>query len=307
MSDRARELFRTGVKHLKAEPPDYRAAFASFKDAYADSPSPKILGNLGLAAAKIERDGEALDAYERYLKEAGAKSLSERRAIDADMQQLRARLARLRLAGLPEDAVVIDRRRDGAETIENRYEPGQRSWTVGLRAGAHELTIEAEGFETETVTVELAPGDEEARGLEMSSLSPDPTPTVLDAPTPVEDEGREPQDADGITIGMWAAIGTTAALGIGTGIVAALAASNFASFEEVRDAGDTARADDLRSKGETLNLAGDVLIGLTAAAGAASVVLIVLEVSEPDQGDTALRLTPVITHQGAFVGLGGSF
>ena len=51
--------------------PRYEDAYREFKAAYAASPSYKILGNLGLCAMKIERDAEAIDAYEKYLKEAG--------------------------------------------------------------------------------------------------------------------------------------------------------------------------------------------------------------------------------------------
>ncbi len=313
VSDQARDLFRTGVKHLKATPPDHKAAFEAFRAAYADSPSPKILGNLGLAAAKLERDGEAIEAYERYLKEAGAKSLAERRAIDADLKKLRARIARLRLTGLPDGAAVRDRRVDGNTAIENAYVPNGSSITLGLRAGRHEITIEAEGYAPKTLTVELSPGDEDAQGVRMSALGEDdPDTNPLDPdPEPV-DQGTE--EADGIdagAIGMWAAIGTTAALGIATGVVSGLAASNFSSFEDARDGGDLARADELRDEGETLNLTADVLLGVTGAAAVTSLILVVLEVTSDDgsddEADTALRVRPVVTPQGGFVGLEGSF
>lgn len=313
VSDEARELFRTGVKHLKASPPDHQAAFDAFRAAYADSPSPKILGNLGLAAAKLERDGEAIEAYERYLKEAGAKSLSERRAIDADLKKLRARVSRLRLTGLPAGATLRDRRVDGNTAIENAYVPDGSSITLGLRAGRHEITVEAEGYAPKTLTVELSPGDEDAQGVRMTALdTDDPDAEPVDPDPPPIDEGTEASDGvDAGAIGMWAAIGTTAALGIATGVVSGLAASNFSSFEEARDAGDQARADELRDEGETLNLTADVLLGVTGAAAVTSLILVVLEVTgddaSDDEADVAVRVRPVVTPQGGFIGLEGSF
>src|SRR4051812_18719060 len=66
----ARARFSAGVNLLKdPEAPRYEEAYREFKAAYAASPSYKILGNLGLCAMKLERDEEAIDAYERYLKE----------------------------------------------------------------------------------------------------------------------------------------------------------------------------------------------------------------------------------------------
>src|SRR5262245_33989950 len=66
----ARARFTAGVNLLKdPEGPRYEEAYREFKAAYAASPSYKILGNLGLCAMKLERDEEAIAAYERYLKE----------------------------------------------------------------------------------------------------------------------------------------------------------------------------------------------------------------------------------------------
>src|SRR5262245_18752054 len=74
ISDKARDHFRAGVNFL--QDPDgarYEEAYREFKTAYADSPSWKILGNLGLAAMKLERDGEAIEAYQKYLSEGGTQ------------------------------------------------------------------------------------------------------------------------------------------------------------------------------------------------------------------------------------------
>ena len=70
ISDNARKHFNAGVALLRD--PDgarYEEAYGEFKVAYEASPSWKILGNLGIAAMKLERDGEAIDAFSRYLAE----------------------------------------------------------------------------------------------------------------------------------------------------------------------------------------------------------------------------------------------
>ena len=75
ISEEARKHFNAGVAYL--QDPDgarYAEAYPEFLAAYQASPSWKILGNLGLAAMKLERDGEAVDAYSKYLAE-GANDL----------------------------------------------------------------------------------------------------------------------------------------------------------------------------------------------------------------------------------------
>ena len=70
ISDTAKRQFEVGVAFLDdPEGARYEDAYRAFKAAHADSPSPKILGNVGLCAMKLERDAEAIDAYGRYLKE----------------------------------------------------------------------------------------------------------------------------------------------------------------------------------------------------------------------------------------------
>src|SRR3954467_10251265 len=88
ISDDARAHFTAGVSFL--QDPDgarYEEAYREFKTAYAASPSWKILGNLGIAACKLERDGEAIDAFTKSLAEGGSQIDGEERAqFERDLQ-----------------------------------------------------------------------------------------------------------------------------------------------------------------------------------------------------------------------------
>src|SRR5258708_3513952 len=81
VSERAGQHFKTGVASF-ADPEGarYEDAYREFKLAYADSPSWKILGTLGIAAMKLERDGEAVDAYEKSLAQGGTQIAPAERA-----------------------------------------------------------------------------------------------------------------------------------------------------------------------------------------------------------------------------------
>src|SRR4029079_4172431 len=94
VSEAARQHFKTGVAYLTD--PDgarYEDAYREFKTAYADSPSWKILGNLGITSMKLERDGEAVDAFEKYLAGGGANvDSSERAQMERDLMTTKAGL-----------------------------------------------------------------------------------------------------------------------------------------------------------------------------------------------------------------------
>src|SRR6476661_7390454 len=64
ISAEARSHFEAGVSLL--QDPDgarYEEAYREFTAAYQLSKSPRVLGNVGLCAMKLERDAEAIDAY----------------------------------------------------------------------------------------------------------------------------------------------------------------------------------------------------------------------------------------------------
>jgi len=53
----------------------YEEAYREFKDCVRRFPSWKILGNLGITSMKLERDGEAVDAFEKYLAGGARRSI----------------------------------------------------------------------------------------------------------------------------------------------------------------------------------------------------------------------------------------
>ena len=91
ITDAARKHFSAGVNFM--QDPDgarYEEAYREFKAAYAESPSWKILGNLGICAMKLERDGEAIDAYKKYLQGGGTQlGAAERAQFSRDLSTLK--------------------------------------------------------------------------------------------------------------------------------------------------------------------------------------------------------------------------
>ena len=305
MSDEARALFKEGVAHLTASEPDYAAAYEAFKAAYADSPSPKILGNLGLCATKLERDGEAIDAYETYLSDAGAKSLKERRQISQDLRELKKRGSILQLTVTPHSLEVVDEReRDAGPSVTNSYTIEGGAMQLRVHAGKHRLRFQAPGYQARVVELQLAAGATELRDVALEAVAVDEPPA--EEPQRVQ----EPEDeSDALPIATWTGLALTGSLAVATVVVGSLAWSNKGSYDDALAAGDEAEAADLRDGGETLNVAGDVLLGLTVAVGTASAVLLVLELSgDDDEADeVAVRWAPQLSPQGGGLAVWGAF
>jgi hypothetical protein len=147
INEEARKHFTAGVSLL--QDPDgarFEDAYREFEAAYAASQSPKVLGNLGYCALKLERDGEAINAYTRYLQEVHDIDAAEQTQIGRDVATLRAGLVRVALTVDSPDVTVIDKRLPvRGDTITNLYGPLTGKIELGLRPGHHVIQVKVHG------------------------------------------------------------------------------------------------------------------------------------------------------------------
>ncbi len=161
--EEAKSYFQNGVDLLNDRVPNYQDAFVQFKLAYEKShKSWKVLGNLGLCALKLERDGEALAYYREYLSRGGAAiDPQERAAIHRDLLLLEASLTTVVVAGAGVTQVVDTRQ--GSTAPAQVYEVKGGEATLSLRAGTHTLTASTATGATERWEVVLAPRQSQRR------------------------------------------------------------------------------------------------------------------------------------------------
>ncbi len=158
-AEEGRSAFRAGVILLKD--PDgakYEEALAQFKKAYKLLGSWKVLGNLGLCAMKVERDGEAIEAYEKYLASGGKEiDADERVQVERDLAALKAQVVKVHLDLPSSPAKVSDDRTttQGAHVL-NEYEGSGTSLDLALHPGHHAIRAAASGAPSWEVT--LNPG-----------------------------------------------------------------------------------------------------------------------------------------------------
>ncbi len=308
ISEEARQHFKAGVNLLND--PDgarYEEAYREFKAAYAASPSWKILGNLGLCAMKLERDGEAIDAYEKYLADGGKDvDPAEQSQIKTDLTTLKTGAAKLELKVSPADAIVTDTRVPvKGDKVMNLYPATAGVVSVRVRPGHHVLTIKAEGFDPQTVEIDLPAGGAVTKdiALKKPDVAPPPPPKTTSA-RPV---------TTGVIIGGVA----TGVLLLGGGVVGVMALGKNGDYKTKNDGSDPVAAEKLRSDGKTLNTIADVLLAGGVVAAGVTIFLFVsrptVQVTNKDNGGIPAKpgftvgVTPIVTTQGAAFSLSGAF
>lgn len=288
ITEEARQHFAAGVNLLQdPEGARYEEAYREFAAAYRASPSWKILGNLGIAAMKLERDGEAIDAFTKYLA-AGGNTLdaAERAQFESDLATLKTSVVSVTLSSDPPGAEFIDQRvpvTGGAVT--NRYAASGGSTTIGVRPGHHRITARLSGYADQVWEFDATSGGsvQKTFKLEPATAAGPSTPVTPVAPA---DSGESRPVPTSVYIGM----GVTGALLVGTTVTGVLALGKKSDYDSANDGGDVAQADDLRSSTQTMNLVTDILLGATVVGAAVTTYLFV---SRPTEKAASVRLVPV--------------
>ncbi len=305
ISEEARSHFTAGVTFL--QDPDgarYEEALREFQAAYAISPSWKILGNLGLAAMKLERDGEARDAIKRYLAEGGSQIEPDERAqMERDLQSLEASVVTVHLDATPAGASIVDERQPlTGNPVVNRYGPLQEPLDLGVRAGHHKFTAKLDGYADQVWELE---GKPRGSGQHSFALTPVSAPGAA-APATGSSTSTSVDTAatsgNGLRIGSYVALGV-GIVGLGAGTFFALSAKG--KYDEANDLcpgsactlhqSEANRRTQLGKDGDsakTISLVGFIVGGVGVAAGATLFVL-----SRKPRESTAAQTS-------AYIGLG---
>ena len=225
ISEEAKLYFQNGVELIQNQPPNYQDAYYQFKLAWDRSHSWKVLGNWGLCALKLERDGEAIWAYSEYLKKGGTDvDPSERKDLERDLLLLNGNAATVNLTSAAPDFEVLDTRAGSSAPPQN-YKAEAGKLTLRLRAGTHTLRASYQGKSVRW-EVPLAPGNSESHTFEFSestAVAPIAVPAAAAAPPEVApppnsapaERGGTLRTAGYVTAGVGVvAFGTGAVLGI---------------------------------------------------------------------------------------------
>jgi tetratricopeptide (TPR) repeat protein len=154
---------------------DYASAVDSYTRGNRVQHSPVFDYNLARALQGLGRYADALDALERFQRDAPVELKARVQDLDAMVRELRANVGFVLLQGEPVEANIRGNRLDWGA-----YEPSRR---IRCDAGSLDLEVRAEGFEpierkltitagaTETVKLKFIPKDERATVQVAASLT----------------------------------------------------------------------------------------------------------------------------------------
>jgi hypothetical protein len=307
VSDDARRHFNAGVALLRD--PDgarYEEAYREFKLAYELSSSWKVLGNLGLTAMKLERDGEAIQAFERYLAE-GRKEIdaAERADIERDLGTLKASAVTVTLTFKPTDAALTDERSpvQGAP-IRNRYQSSGGALTLQVRPGHHVMTAVAQGKPPQTFEFDAEPGSSQSHVFDFEAVTAPPATAPAAPIAPVA--AAAPREVERpVPTAVWVGLAATGVFAVGAGVTGALALGKTSDYDAANGR-NVEQAESLRDEAKTFNLVTDVLIG-AAIVSAGVTTYLYLKRPEREVTGLELRLAPRVGSRETGLSLEGSF
>lgn len=303
----ARAYFKNGVELLQQNPPNYQDAYYQFILALERSGRNwKVMGNLGLSALKLERDGEALAYYEEYLERGGdAIDPAEREAIEKELLLIRGNLAKVNILSTDPDAQVLVSRQGSSTPIQSYELDEHGKASLNLRSGSFSIVLRNSEREEKWAVV-LTPGKEASRTFtfgEASEAAPPPSDEPAPGAAPSASR-RSPLFTVGIAT---AGVGVAA---LGGGLVAGIL-SNGREEKAKEDCvdmicpsagqGDIDAARDLSTVANVLFIGGGVL----AATGVTLVVVGSGKKSPPEAA--TWRISPSLGPTGAALIASGSF
>jgi hypothetical protein len=313
ISDEARAKFNVGVTLLKdPEGPRYEEAYRAFKQAYAASPSSKILGNLGLCAMKLERDDEAITAYDKYLTDLGKDMpKDEAKQIADDLAILKASVAHVTIESDPPGAEISDARIPvRGERVLNGYGVISQATKLGLHEGVHQLTARLAGYTDQTWDFEVVGGKDLPphkfvfKKEEQPAIVTAPTSTTTQPPPPPPTVSSRPVPGT-----VWAGVAVTGAFAAGTVVTSIIAMGNHNSFENAVSAKNTSQESSFKSTGDTMNIVNDVCVGGTVVGAVVTAVLFFTRptVTEPASAGKSLQVVPVVGASSGGLSVLGTF
>jgi hypothetical protein len=300
----AKEHFKAGLAYADdPSGPKWEEALTEFRAAYATSPTHKLLNNIGLCALNLERDGEAIEAFEGYLAGGAESDLKpkHRKQIETDIATLKASLVRVAIQAVPDEVTLIDKRENAkGQMVINLYKVKGGKTNLGLHPGRHKITAEASGFVTSEWVVDADPASSHQHKFALTPEKKPEAPTAT-PPTPTSEppKSSEPpkelskrRTPTGVYIGL-AATGVFAAAATTTGIIALKKSKD---LDKITDASE---AEDAKGPVKTWALVTDIGIGAAVVSAGVTAYLYFTApkgtAEKQAASERSVRFAPVVT------------
>jgi hypothetical protein len=257
-------------------------AYREFKQAYDLSGSHNALKGMGVCALELERDGDAIDHYERFLEKATSIAPADRTQVETDLKTLKAAVAWVTIqADRPNVKLADVRTPSKGFPVSNHYTASKGATKLGIHPGEHVFTASVDGEPDQVWKVEISNGATYSHSFSFGPgkgaaavVAPVPPPKAAE-PKPAEPEpaAKPPEEPPAPTgekyrptpAAVWVFGGLTVALAVPTAIFMVVAKGKNNDYKAVNG---TLAADELRTKHDAVksaNLVADIFLGATAA------------------------------------------
>ena len=329
----AREHFQKGLAAFADQ--RFAEAAEEFDEAYKLSPAFKLLYNIGLVDVALGRSVEAVDAFDRYLKQgASAIPAERRREVGEEIDKQLARIGTVSIRTFPEgaeiriDGVLVGRTPLPKPVRVNAGRHAVEAILAGHSAQTREIAISGKADSAIEMTLEAIAAP--AASAPAIPVEPPPAPApsppvvekvIIETPAPasggtdkaqVEREAPAPPRASESSIGWQRIVGmVVTAAGLVTATVGGIEAyhgSNQTKDASTRLANATTNQqyDDALpdfNAGKSLNQKGWIVAGVGAAIFVGGIVLVATAPKE----STTVSLAPWVTAEAGGVVVGGAW
>ena len=266
--ERSRAAFRRGVTQLRAQ--DWAGARASFEEAWSLVQHPSILLNLGIARLRTDDPVLAEQDLVRFLSEDPGAAPEELASAREALAEARSKIGTLRVVATPASARVVV---DGQPVpVRAPVDAGHAGIAEArLKAGRHDVKVDAAGFVTEV------------RSVDVAARSDTELPITLAASGGRSKAGGG-RSAARTTVG-WSLAGTSGVAVVASGIMALRAISLSSDYRD--RSSPSFRDKDVRDEGIAFRTGADIALVTALLAGAGAIVLLLTDIGEPGGTDVA--------------------
>jgi hypothetical protein len=275
----AKQHFQLGLNHLRdPEGERIEPAYLEFKRTYELSGSPRVLGNIGYCAMKLELYDEAVAAYREYIAKVPGIDPVERQQIDQDLVMMTTGATTLvvRFSGPGEWTLLDERIPVQGASVKNSYGPYAQETSLLIHPGHHLVRLFVDNEEQGSFEFNSTSSQTQSHGFEPRP--PEPVkPEIVASPQPAP-VSPPPSAPPASYLAPIVTLSVGGAMLVGGAVTGLLALGKMKDLEK-RCPNDTCEDDGYKSdvnSSRTLGTVTDVLLfggGAVAVGGATWLLL----------------------------------
>lgn len=286
-------------------------AIREFGRAYELSGSLNALKGQAVCNLELERDGEAIEQYSKYLQGKGASiDPADKAQVETDLNTLRASAAVISFNTDHPGVKIVDVRTPAKGfPITNRYPLPMNGRKLGIHPGQHTFTAQAEGRPDQTWTMEVVNGSKLDHAFEFDKGKP----VVVEGDRIERHEEPKMVARRPVPTAAFVTGGLTVALAVPLAIFGVRALGKGSDYKAANGHLPRAQLDAMAEGVKSANLITDIFLGATVAGAVVTTILVVARPTKrvpDDKGEApraSFRVLPTVGREGYGAAFVGSF